>query len=327
MSKWYLFFYVYSTIINMNKKHIKNVLFLLATAVIWGIAFVSQRSAATSSMGAFTFNGIRYLMGGIALIPAVFVFRSIDKKKGVYKDLSLEDYKAYNINTVKYGLVSGFILIVASILQQKGVEGMSSGKAGFITALYIIFTPIFGVFFHRKPSSIIWIAAPLAIIGMFMLCMVGESFVFTKYEVFVLLCSFAFTAHILYLSYITPKCDVIKLCCIQYLFAGTLSSIAMFIFETPSIEVIKDCIPQLLYSGLMSAGLGYTFNALGQRNFSPTIAAMILCLESPISAIAGWVILKESLSLVQWLGCLVMLIAIIIAQIPANNNKQKENKE
>ena len=304
------------------KNNIKGPILLFITAIIWGVAFVSQRSAASSNLGAFTFNGIRYLLGAIVLIPFVVIIRT--RKNGTYNMLSVDEKKIYNKNTIIGGIVCGLFLCIASSFQQFGVEGLTSGKTGFITALYIIFVPLLGLCFKKKCSIFVFIAVPIALVGMYFLCMVGESFAITKYEIYVFLCAIFFTFQISAVDYFAIKVDCIAMACIEFTVTGLISLIAMFIFEKPEIETIKSCYVQILYSGIMSSGVAYTLQVVGQKHTNPTLASLIMSLESTISAIAGWIILKENLSWQQWLGCGIMFIAIIIAQIPMKNKKTGE---
>ena len=295
----------------MDRKYqLTHSLYLFIAAVVWGISFVSQRSAMQAQLGGFTFNGVRLIIGSIVLIPIIFIIR---KKQGI--SLWDEDKKkAYRKNTIIGGVVCGLILCLATNLQQFGIMGISAGKTGFITALYIIEVPLVAlVIFKRKTTWLLAIAVPLALGGMFLLCMVGETFAFSKYELLVLLCSFVFTGHVLFVDYIAPKADGVSVSCIQFAVAGIISLILMFIFETPTIDAILDCKVEILYAGIGSCGVAYTLQIVGQKNMNPTTCALILSLESTVSVLAGWIILKEALSIYQAIGCVLMFIAIIIA--------------
>ena len=304
----------------MNKETIKRSLFCLLAAVVWGISFVSQRSAMEQNMGPFTFNGIRMLLGSLVLIPFIFIVRA----KGRYKTLSIEEKKSYNKNTIIGGLLCGVVLCVATNLQQFGIVDMESGKTGFITALYIVLVPIAGIFLKKKPSMLLLISIPLAVAGLYLLCMVGTKFTFGIPELLVFLCAVVFTIHIFVIDYFSPKADGIAMSCIQFAFVGVVSCILMFITEKPDINLIKDCWLEIGYAGIMSCGVAYTFQILGQKNLNPTIASLILSLESCVSVLSGWLILHEELSIYQVFGCILMFAAIILAQIPIKSNKNKE---
>ena len=310
----------------MDRKYqLTHSLYLFIAAVVWGISFVSQRSAMQASLGGFTFNGIRLIIGSLVLIPVVFIIR---KKQGIA--LWDEDKKkAYRKNTLIGGVICGLILCLATNVQQFGIMGVSAGKAGFITALYIIEVPIVAlVIFRKKASWLLAIAVPLALGGMFLLCMVGESLQFSKYELLILICSFVFTCHVLFVDYISPKADGVAMSCIQFAVAGIISLILMAIFEKPTMEGILNCKVEILYAGIGSCGVAYTLQIVGQKNMNPTTSALILSLESTVSVLAGWIILKEALSVYQIIGCVLMFLATIIAQLPQDMCKRlKKNKD
>ena len=266
-----------------------------------------------SSLGGFTFNGIRLMIGSLVLIPVIFVLRY---KSGV-RNMEKEERKKYNKMTIIGGVICGLILCLASNLQQFGIKGISAGKTGFITALYIIEVPIVGLFMRKKASWLLAVAVPLAVGGMFLLCMVGESFSFGVSELLVLLCSFVFTVHIMTIDYFAPKVDGVAMASIQFAVAGIISLILMAFTETPKMDEILDCKLEILYAGIGSCGVAYTLQIVGQKNFNSTIAALILSLESTVSVLSGWIILHEELSIYQIFGCILMFLAIIIAQLPS----------
>ena len=304
----------------MNKETIKRSLFCLLAAVVWGISFVSQRSAMEQDMGPFTFNGIRMLLGSLVLIPFIFIIRA----KGEYKTFDLTKKKEYNKNTIIGGLLCGIVLCIATNLQQFGIVDMEAGKTGFITALYIVLVPIAGIFLKKKPSILLAISVPLAVAGLYLLCMVGTKFTFGIPELLVFMCAIVFTVHIFIIDYFAPKADGVAMSCIQFAFVGVVSSILMFIFEDPQISLIKECWLEIAYAGVMSCGVAYTFQILGQKNLNPTVASLILSLESCVSVLSGWIILNEQLSVYQIFGCVLMFIAIILAQIPLKLKKKKK---
>lgn len=315
----------------MDRKYqLRHSLYLFIAAVVWGISFVSQRSAMQASLGGFTFNGIRLMIGSIVLIPVVLFFR---KKEGV-SSWEPEKRKEYNKYTLFGGLICGCILCLATNLQQFGVMGISAGKTGFITALYIIEIPIVGLFLKKKTSWLLALAVPLALGGMFLLCMVGETFTFGKSELLVFLCSLVFTCHMLTIDYLAPKVDCILMSCIQFAVAGIISLILMAITEQPKLDLILECKVEILYAGIGSCAVAYTLQIVGQKNMNATLSALILSLESTVSVISGWLILHEALSLVQAMGCVLMFVAIIIAQLPPEliekimpKKKLQENEE
>lgn len=303
----------------MNKETLKRSLFCLLAAVVWGISFVSQRSAMEQNMGPFTFNGIRMLLGSLVLVPFIFIIRA----KGNYKSLSIDEKKSYNKNTIIGGLICGVVLCIATNLQQFGIMDMEAGKTGFITALYIVLVPIAGIFMKKKPSFLLAISVPLAVCGLYLLCMVGTKFSFGIPELLVFLCAVVFTVHIFVIDYYSPKADGVAMSCIQFAFVGVVSCILMFITEQPNIQQIKECWLEIGYAGVMSCGVAYTFQILGQKNLNPTVASLLLSLESCVSVLAGWIILNEQLSIYQGIGCALMFAAIILAQIPLKSKKEK----
>ncbi len=299
----------------MDRKYqLRHSLYLLIAAIVWGISFVSQRSAMQASLGGFTFNGIRLIIGSIVLIPIVLFLRH---KEGV-KTWDKEVQKKYNKSTLIGGVICGLILCLATNLQQFGVMGISAGKTGFITALYIIEIPIVGLFMKKKTSWLLALAVPLALGGMFLLCMVGETFTFGKSEWLVFACSLVFTCHMLFIDYMAPKVDCVLMSCIQFFVAGVISLILMAITEHPTWDLILECKVEILYAGIGSCAVAYTLQIVGQKNMNATLSALILSLESTVSVLAGWIILHEELSLYQALGCVLMFIAIVIAQLPPN---------
>ena len=297
----------------MDRKYqLRHSLYLFIAAVVWGISFVSQRSAMQTELGGFTFNGIRLMIGALVLIPVILVIR---KKDGV-SQWEPEKRKEYNKYTIIGGIVCGLILCLASNLQQFGIKGMSAGKTGFMTAMYIIEVPIVGLLLKRKTSWLLAVAVPLAVGGMFLLCMVGESFAFGVSETLVLCCSFVYTLHIMAIDYFAPKGDTVSIACIQFTVAGIISTILMFIFETPTMDAILACKGEILYAGIGSCSVAYTLQIVGQKNMNSTVSALILSLESTVSVLSGWIILHETLSVYQAIGCVLMFIAIIVAQLP-----------
>lgn len=293
-------------------KKIQSSLILFLTASIWGIAFVAQ-SVGMDYVGAFTFNAVRSIIGGIILIPCIFLLNKISKKEKKTNEQKLK--KGENKILLLGGVCCGILLCAASNFQQIGIKYTTVGKAGFITACYIILVPILGIFLGKKTGKTIWLSVVLAVIGLYLLCMSG-SLSINRGDFFVLCCAFLFAVHILVVDYFAPKTDGVKLSCIQFLVCGIISAIPMLLFENPSFVALLQAWKPLLYAGAMSCGVGYTLQIIGQKNMNPTIASLILSLESCISVLAGWVILHQKLSLREILGCVIMFSAILIAQIP-----------
>ena len=285
----------------------KNALILFLTAFIWGTAFVAQ-SLGMDYMGPFAFNGIRSIIGGIALLPCIFLLNNLNpdggsEEKGTRKDLILG------------GVCCGVLLFAASSLQQIGIQYTTAGKAGFITAFYIVLVPVLGIFFKKKTGWKVWTAIVIALVGLYFLC-ITESFSIGKGDVYIFFCALLFSMHILVIDYFAPKADGVKMSCIQFFVAGILSIPPMLLTETTTVSDITASMGPLLYAGVLSCGVAYTLQIIGQKNMNPAIASLILSLESCISVLAGWVILGEQLSARETLGCVLMFVAIILAQLP-----------
>lgn len=299
----------------MSKKMQSNILLLL-TAIIWGSAFVAQKSG-MDYIEPFTFNGIRTLIGGLVLIPVIMVMG----KKAPKEQLSKEEKAKSNKALLIGGFCCGLALFVAGSLQQFGVSYTTAGKAGFITTLYVVFVPIISVILRKRVRPIMWLCVVLGAIGLYLLCMTDSSFSLTFGDSLVLLCAVAFGIHIMVVDHFSPKMDGIKLSCIQFLTAGILGIIGMFIFETPDINAIIDCAVPILYAGVLSCGLGYTFQVVAQKHAEPTVASLLMSLESVFAVVSGAILLGESMSVRELSGCAVIFAAVIISQLPEKKAK------
>lgn len=330
----------------MKKQQIplKNSLILLLTATIWGIAFVAQ-SEGGDAVGAFTFNATRSLIGSLVLIPVIFLLNKINpkdhsqidsgvdsnfsakKKAGTdsgagerFPDQNKTDSSSGNIfsrnrTLILGGISCGICLCLASNFQQLGIQYTSVGKAGFITACYIVIVPILGLFMKKKCSPFIWAAVAMALVGLYLLC-ITDGFSIGKGDILVLICAFLFSLHILVIDYFSPKVDGVKMSCIQFFVCGVLTAIPALIFEHPQLSAFQGAWGAILYAGVMSCGVAYTLQIVGQKNMNPTVASLILSLESCISVLAGWIILGQHLSTREIIGCVVMFAAIVLAQLP-----------
>lgn len=305
----------------MNKK-LKSDIMLLITAIIWGSAFVAQKAGTV--LEPFTYNGIRMLIGGLVLIPVIFLFKKINKEDPDSVPKTELEKQAEKKTLIIGGLSCGVVLCIASSLQQFGMFfDTDAGKTGFITSLYIVIVPILGLFLHKKVKPVIWFCVALGAVGFYLLCMAGKggSFALTTGDMFVLLCAFAFSCHILVVDYFAPKCDGIKLSCIQFLTAGIIGVICMLIFENPVIADILDCWLPILYCGVFSSGIAYTLQVLGQEHAEPSVASLILSLESVFAVLFGVLLIGESLTLYEGIGCVVIFIAVIISQLPSKEER------
>ena len=286
---------------------LKNALLLALTAFIWGTAFVAQ-SVGMEFIGPFTFNGIRSLIGALTLVPCILIQKKSGKR-------SREEGRSRK-DLIVGGLLCGILLFVASSLQQIGIKYTSAGKAGFITACYIVIVPVIGIFMKKTSGWKIWAAVGLALAGLYCLC-ITDGFSVGKGDIFIFLCAVAFSVHILVIDYFSPKVNGVALSCIQFLVCGLISLPCMFAFEVPDMTAILSAKVPILYAGVLSCGVAYTLQIIGQRNVNPTIASLILSLESCFSVLAGWIILHESLSIKESAGCVLMFAAIILAQLPS----------
>lgn len=296
---------------------LKNALLLLLTATIWGVSFVAQ-SVGMEYVEPFTFNGIRSIIGGVVLLPVIALFGK--KEEG----LSPARRKQERKTLITGGIACGAMLCAASNFQQFGVKYTTVGKAGFITACYIILVPILGLFLKKKCSPMIWGAVAMSVAGLYLLCMEGDGFSISKGDSLVLICAVLFSLHILVIDYYSPMADGVKLSCIQFFVCGILSLGMMALFEKPVMANIFAAWAPILYAGVMSCGVAYTLQIVGQKGVNPTIASLILSLESSISVLAGWLILGQKLSGRQITGCVIMFGAIVLAQIPGKRKAQME---
>lgn len=283
-------------------KQLRNSLLLFIAALIWGVAFVAQ-SSGMDYIGPFTFTFLRNVIGAAVLLPlAIF-----SKEKS-------EDNKTLIISAVLCGIALG----VASSLQQYGIVYTTAGKAGFLTALYIIMVPIFGIFLKEKCPLTVWIAVAAAVAGVYLLC-IKEGFTINRGDIFEFLCAVVFTIHIIIISKFSNKINAYRFSCIQFVTAGLVALVLMLIFnESVSWQTVKAAWLPLLYTGVMSSGVAFTLQTIGQRDLNPTVAAIIMSLESCISAIAGWIILGQTLTAREITGCAIMFAAIILAQLKRN---------
>lgn len=305
----------------MKKNNAKSVFCLFLTAFIWGTGFVTQTMGG-NYMRPFTFVSARYILGGLVILPLALYNFSKDRKNPV-------DNRKIDIRqTILGGILCGTALCSASLFQQYGVMHTSVGKAGFITALYIIITPIFGLLLGKRCSLVIWIGAAAAIFGMYLLC-VSETFSVSFGDILVLVCAALFSVHIMIIDRFSPLTDGVLLSCVQFFTAAILSGVLAVIFDKPALNQLTDGLLPLLYTGILSSGAAYTLQIVGQRNFNPTIAAMIMSLESVISAVAGYFAYKaglltqnQSLSAIQIVGCIIMFCAVIFVQLPFDKFKK-----
>lgn len=298
----------------MKKSELGSGLLLFLAAFIWGVAFVAQ-SVGMEYVGPFTFNGCRFLLGGLVLTPFALIRNMRYEKGEVFQGLTEQEKKKQRKTALAGGLCCGIAICIASSFQQAGMQYTSVGKAGFITALYIVIVPLLGMFLGKKATPMVWLGVVLAAIGSYFLC-ITESFSMNYGDVLILLCALCFSFHILIIDYFAPKADGVALSCIQFWFAGLVCMAIALGKESPSWAGILQAMLPILYAGVMSCGVAYTLQIIGQKYMKPSVASLILSLESVISVLAGWIILKEILTGRQILGCVLVFAAVILAQIP-----------
>ena len=303
----------------MSKK-LRSDLMLLLTAFIWGSAFIAQSKGA-DLLGPFTFNAFRYALAVISLLPVIYILGKKNSAKSESEPLSENDRKAQRSILLKGGIATGLVLFVSTSLQQYAMAFTTAAKAGFITTLYVILVPIVGIFLKKRVRHLIWGCAILGVVGLYLLSIKPGTFSISHGDFFVLLCALGFTAHILVIDYFSPKTDGVKLSCIQFAVVSVASFIAMIFTEhLVMADVISAVIP-LLYAGVLSSAVAYTLQIVAQKDADPTVASLILSLESVFAAICGAIILGETLTGREISGCVIMFIAIILAQLPSKEER------
>ena len=301
----------------MKSKFIRQVVFPLLAAMIWGSAFVFQ-SVSTEFIEPFTFNAARSSVAAVFLFGLATVLRKLKGKE--MEAVAPQDKKAYRKDLWTGGIWCGVFLTIACNLQQLGIEFTSTGKAGFITALYIVVVPMAGIFFHKKVGLSIWVSVALAVAGLYFLC-VTESFSIGAGDFYVFLCAIFFAGQILLVDHYVQKVDGVELSCVQFVVVTVLSGICMLIFENPDWAAIKVCIGPILYVGILSSGVAYTLQILAQKDANPTVVSILMSMESVFATLSGAIFLQEVLSGREYLGCALMLVAVLLAQIPMPEKK------
>nr|QGT49679.1 permease [uncultured Candidatus Melainabacteria bacterium] len=300
----------------MDKKVLSNIA-LFITALIWGLSFVAQK-AGMDYVGPFSFNFARSILGGVSLIPFIFVAKLLKEDN---RSLKIKHFQ--HITLIKAGLSCGAALFTAMSIQQYSMLQASAGKAGFISALYIIFVPIILKFFGTKLSLNTKISVGIALIGLYLLCFSTTNGIrIDFYDILLLIAAFFYGVHIIVVNYFSRKVDAAKISCLQFFIVGILSIPLMLLFETPNLQSFIDCKIPILYAGILTCGVAYTLQIFGQKYSTPTIASLILCLESVFAVIGGSIILHESMNIKEICGCLFMISAVIISQINLKNIKK-----
>ena len=292
-----------------SEKKILGFFLLFLTALIWGVAFVAQ-SVGMDHIGPYTFNTGRLLLGALVTMP--WAIMELKKQKNAEEER--EVYIRKRNSSVIGAAFCAVVFFLAVNLQQFALIGSSVANVSFITTLYILIIPIIGMFLGKKHGLSIWIAIAIAVVGMYLLC-IKEGLVLEMGDILAFICAVMFALQILIVDHYVPKSYVIVLSCTQNLFAGLISFVFMLIFEGVNLEGIKTAWLPLAYTGILSTGLAYTTQMLGQKYLKPTVASLIMSLESVIAAIAAWLIIGQALSLREMLGCALVFVGVIIAQI------------
>lgn len=284
---------------------------LLLASLIWGCAFVAQ-SVGLAYVGPFTFNGLRFLLGGFVLLPCIYF---MDRQRGARPTVWGTHDPAQRKTLLLGGLACGVAMTLGSSLQQIGLAYTSVGKAGFITALYIVIVPVLGLFLRKRIQPRFWFCVGLALVGMYLLCVTG-GFSIALGDVILLAGSFFFSVHILIIDHFAQKVDGVRLSCLQFFVCGIVSLVPMFALEHPTLSGVLAAWAPLLYAGILSCGVAYTLQILAQKNTNATVASLILSLESVFAVLAGWVLLGQKLTLRELAGCLLVFVAIVLTQLP-----------
>lgn len=293
-------------------KQIKSNACLLGTAIIWGFAFVVQKDG-MNSIGPFLYSAIRMLIGSATL---AVMFIAGDRIKG---KMHTEKTPVSKKTLLTGGVIAGIVMFFAANLQQVGLVYTNAGKTAFITALYILLVPVIGVFLKHQTNINNWIGAVIGAMGLYFLC-VTTQFTVAAGDIIVFIGAFGWAVHILVVDHFAPKVDIIRLMCIQFLISGILSLIVAILTEEIILSDILSCSSGLLYTGIMSTALAFTLQGIGQKNANPTTASILLSTESFFGAVCGFIFLHEVMSGRELIGCILMLIAVILAQLPS---KQK----
>lgn len=303
----------------MNPKTKQIVLPLLA-AFIWGSAFVAQKGG-SGLLGALSFNWTRSLIAALALFALV----KAREKRDPAPERGEAEQKGDRRALLRGGLTLGTLLAIGLFLQQYGVGLTTAGKAGFLTALYIVLVPVLGVFLHKRVRPLVWCGVAVAVAGLYFLSFAaGGAPVFNRGDVYVMLCALAFSAHILAVDRFTKTVDPVKLSCVQFFVAAAESFVFALAFEGVPAGAIVRCAPYILYAGLLSSGVGYTLQIVAQKDGDPAVVSLLLSLESFFAVVSGAILLNERLSAREYLGCALMLCAVVLVQLPDKRLQDKK---
>ena len=295
------------------KTQTKHSLMLMLCAFIWGTAFVAQ--SAGSGMGAYSFLAGRSWLAVLVLIPTVLAFAAVRKKQG--QPYGWPKEKSERKTLLMAGLVCGTFLFAASAAQQIGITiNPSTAKAAFLTAMYVVLVPVFGLFLGRKGSAQLWVSMVVAVLGLYLLCMKNGFGSIESSDWLLLSCAVLFSFQIIAVDHFSPQVDGVRLSLAEFLVVSVESTAAALLFEAPSAAQFAENALPILYCGIMSSGVAYTLQILGQRDLNPAIASLLMCLESVFSALGGWMLLHQNLSAREVFGCVLIFAAVVLAQLP-----------
>ncbi|MCR5129448.1 MAG: DMT family transporter [Lachnospiraceae bacterium] len=298
---------------------------LFAAAFFWGTTFAAQ-SIGADYVGPFTYLTIRSYIGTVFLLPFIFGKSLLEKRKpepsGQPATIAVSDessakqsfFTAHPLLTA--GVCCGFLLFASSALQQYGIQYSTAANASFITAMYVVIVPILSLFGGKKPGIRIWISVVLCVIGLYLLCMKG-GLTISYGDFFLLLCALGFSFQIMTINHFSTRVDGLKLAASEFFAEAVFATVCMLLFEHPNAENLMKAMPSILYAGIFSNGIAYTCQILGQKHVNPTVASLIMCLESVFGTLSGWLILHEVLSAREVAGCIVMFAAILLCTIPS----------
>ncbi|MCI7125438.1 MAG: DMT family transporter [Agathobaculum sp.] len=310
---------------------IRHSLILLLTATIWGVAFVAQ-SVGMEYVGPFTFLCARSVIGGCILLPVIAALRRSSTPPHEAPAQARHSRKML----LRGGVCCGVMLCLSSASQQIGLLYTTVGKAGFLTACYILIVPLIGLLFGKKCGRLVWCGVALALVGLYLLCLTGGLRVNTG-DLLMLLCAVLFSCHILLVDHFSPHVDGVKMSCIQFFVCAAAAAVGVVLFElpdaplnrfgfaAPSWDALRAAWQPVLYAGALSSGVGYTLQIIGQRGINPAVASLIMSLESVISVIAGWLLLGQTLTARELCGCALMFIAILLAQLPDTGGNPQDS--
>lgn len=299
------------------KNKLKGSICLLVTTIIWGSAFVAQ-SVGADHIGPFTFQALRCGLAVVFLVPVIFLFDMTSKDGSTF----LRRWK--NPKLWKTGILCGCALFVAANLQQIGLQYTDAGKAGFITAMYIVLVPICGLFLKKKPSISAVISVVMAVAGLYLLSCAGVTQV-NKGDLYLMGCALAFAVQITLIDALAGELDGLRLNCIQSLVASVLSVPIMLLTETPTLSAILPCWLPICYAGVLSSGVAYSLQIIGQKDLEPTAASLIMSLESVFAALFGWLLLHEVMNPTELTGCALVFAAVVLSQLPENLFHKKKH--